>query len=138
MYLHHVQRQTTFTAAELHEAAEAAQTWYNEHLPNDVLAERAAILARHGFNDETWREVISQAHSFYFIPTDEEAACNCEMQALMSNQFIVNSRPIYRNYLHACVSNAFKRGVLLRDESTSPYIYRINPAFVNHPDFPRS
>ena len=138
MYLHHVKRQTSFTVADLHDAALDAQTWYNEQLSDDIKAKEATIIERHGFTAESWLDILRESSSFYFTPTAEMTACNNEMRQLISRQFIINSPPIARNYIHACVTNAYKRSVLLRNETTHPYIYRINPKYVTHPNFPRS
>lgn len=136
MYLHHVKYQHTFTARDIMNAAHDAQSWYLDHLSPSVLAERDAIIERHGFTDTTWQEVLRDSHSFYFVPTDEMTACNREMRALMSRQFIINSIMYAEGHFTSHISNARKRGVLIRDDNTSPYVYHINPQYVNNPNFP--
>lgn len=135
MYLHHVLNEHTFTVARMHDVANDAKSYYDDRIPARVIDARNAIIERHGFTVDEWLSIVDSAGSLYFAPTDRMTACNREIRALFVNVPHINVPPHGRNYIHALVSNAFDRHVLMRDETRSPYVYRLNPEYIDNPRF---
>lgn len=130
-YLHDVQHLTTFTSHDLREHAVAARDYYESRIPASVFAEETAIIERHGFTKETWKQVLVASSSFYFCPTDEINACNREIRSLFLPYAFINMIPRQDNYLCAMISVAVRRRVFEYLETVNRLrVYRINPDYL--------
>ncbi len=65
------------------------------------------ILNRHGYNLETWKEVLRKAGTLYFAPTTGMEECNEEIKKLCEEYEVMN--PAFKlNYLHELAKQAMK------------------------------
>ncbi len=121
LYLHRVRGQHTFTGRDIHNTMPAARTYYRSLIPDSVFAERDRLIAEHR-PDVDW----DTTHMY----TDwDMRECDRPLRDLF-RPYVTFDYPYYNdNLTFAEISNAYKHGYLLRDDS-SPFVYHINPVYL--------
>ena len=123
-YLENIRKMPDYSGKELHDYANEARDWYNDNIPEEILASRAKVISTGGFTEEQWAEVLNQARSIFFLPTAEMNAVNKGMQKLME-PWVINSAPYLPNYTYDLVKWAAQRRKLIRIPGTKPYRYHL-------------
>jgi hypothetical protein len=134
LYLRNVMCYHTFTAREIHLAMSLARIYYHSLIPDSVIAERDRLLAAYKCDDclEYGPYVYRVDGRSYTWPFtfDDLAELNTKLRKLFK-PYITIDYPYYsENLVHAEVSNCFKYGYLLRNESRTPFVYRLNPDYL--------
>jgi hypothetical protein len=138
LYAHHVQGLKVFKSRQLYQMARDAQQWYELRIPQFVMAKKARILRKHGFNQSTWDDVLAISGYWAWSPDKRTTECNRELRQLFSTVTLINSLPGSYDYVRQLVNQARKRKVPVLQYVHKPergaYTYCINPDFLNPPD----
>lgn len=109
-YARDILGQETFTSADLFTIGPEAAAYHTAMIPREVHQRKREILAKYGFTEETWCEVLNASGTFYFSPSEAAQKCNAEVRALFKTVEHIASVPYQDNYARACVNRAVRYG----------------------------
>ena len=141
LYVHHICGKHEFTSGNLANERDNAQRWFHDRIPRHLFAKRAAILVDHGYPnpDDAWQvDAATRYADRYNIYCHTKPDMMREVAALFKPYVKIDEEHVgYTDgYVSAQTNTALRRGQFELLSTSGPVrVYRINPAFVDHPSF---
>ena len=131
LYLHRVHGRTTFTGRDIHDNQGNARAWYHGQIPWHVLVARHKLFDKHGYPDpnDEWQRVYHACCPFIYR-AEGLPELDIELKELFKPYVTMPERYYSDNFTFSTIQHTFKHGYFLRDDSSTPYTYRLNPDYL--------